>query len=82
MVSAAERNEEIRGNKQDDLRGPIMQRLWLTQTFLVIAISPQLVTCAGGGSQILPVKESHIHVDDGQPYRLDNTQVLFTGLAG
>jgi hypothetical protein len=24
MASSAERNEEIRGNKQDDLRGPIM----------------------------------------------------------
>jgi hypothetical protein len=67
MASSAERNEEIRGNKQDDLRGPIMQRLWLTLTFLVMAISPQLVGCAGGGCQILPVMESHIHVDDRQP---------------
>jgi hypothetical protein len=56
-----------------------MQPLWLTLTFLVMAISPQLVAYAGRGSQILPVKESHIHVDDRQPYWLDNTQVLFTG---
>lgn len=48
----------------------------------LLLLSPQLAACAGGGSQVLPVKEADFGVRDQQPFWLDNTHVLFRGYTG
>lgn len=81
QASHVERNEETHGNKQEELRGLIMQRLWLILTFLVMAISPHRVAW-GDSTSPYPIVDSGVWATNSYPgdmYWLDNERVLFLG---
>ena len=61
---------------------PMTRKFSLLLLFWLLLLSPQLAACAGGESQILPVKEAAITAHDKPSYWLDNTHVLFWGFTG
>jgi hypothetical protein len=80
-VGFTERTGKTYGNKQDSLRGSIVQRLWLVLTLLVMMVSPQLAV-SGEPTPPYPIVDSNVWATNSYPgdiYWLDNERVLFLG---
>lgn len=71
----------MRSAMRSNLKGSIMQRLWLVLTLLVMIVSPELAAC-GEPAPPYPILDSGVWATNSFPgdvYWLDNERVLFLG---
>lgn len=71
-------NDETGSNKQDNLRDPMMQRLWWILVLFVLAVTPRPAVSSDKSSFI--VRDSGFQASSQHRiYWLDNDRVIFTG---